>query len=46
MNQSNSPNWLDRDGFGELMRYANTQYYRDVIRECGYFQLYVAKHKR
>ena len=44
--QSDYVDWLDRDGFSELTRYANTQYYKDVIRECGYFRRYVAKRKR
>jgi len=30
-------------GFKELIKYPNTQYYKDVIRECGYFRAYVSK---
>ena len=29
------------DGFKALKQYAGTQYYKDVIRECGYFKTYI-----
>ena len=28
----------DWQGFKELRKYPHTQYYKDVIRECGYFR--------
>ena len=28
----------DWQGFKELRKYPHTQYYKDVIRECGYFK--------
>lgn len=31
------------DGFRALKQYAHTQYYKDVIKECGYFQRYIQK---
>ena len=31
------------DGFKMLKQYSNTQYYKDVIKECGYFRNYVRK---
>jgi len=30
-------------GFKALKQYSNTQYYRDVIKECGYFRTYSSK---
>jgi hypothetical protein len=30
-------------GFQSLKQYSNTQYYKDVIRECGYFKTYISK---
>lgn len=32
------------EGFKLLKQYSNTQYYKDVIKECGYFRTYVNKH--
>ena len=37
--------WIDSKGFNELTRYAHTQYYKDVIRECEYFRRYTLIHK-
>jgi hypothetical protein len=31
------------DGFKALRQYAQTQYYKEVLRECGYFKTYLAK---
>jgi hypothetical protein len=31
--------------FSLLRPYQNTQYYKDVLSECGYFRSYLAKHK-
>ena len=33
------------DGFKILKQYAATQYYKDVIKECGYFKTYVGRNK-
>ena len=33
------------DGFRALQQYSNTQYYKDVIKECGYFKTYTSKKK-
>jgi hypothetical protein len=30
-------------GFKALKQYSNTQYYKDVIKECGYFRTYTSK---
>jgi hypothetical protein len=30
-------------GFKALQQYPNTQYYKDVLRECGYFRMYTGK---
>jgi hypothetical protein len=31
------------DGFKALEQYSNTQYYKDVIKECGYFRDYLKR---
>jgi len=31
--------------FQSLSAYRNTKYYQEVIKECGYFRSYLAKHK-
>ena len=31
------------DGFAQLKKYPNTQYYKEVIAECGYFRRYLGK---
>lgn len=31
-------------GYGNLNKYKKTAFYRDVLKECGYFRSYVAKH--
>lgn len=31
------------EGFKALKQYANTQYYKEVLKECGYFKTYLAK---
>ena len=36
-------NWIRSNGFSEFKRYAHTQYYKDVIRECGYFRRNVSQ---
>lgn len=30
-------------GFKTLKQFSNTQYYKDVIKECGYFRTYISK---
>ena len=37
------PDFLDWKGFATLRSYSSTQYYKDVIRECGYFKTYIRK---
>ena len=37
------PDFIGWDGFKALKQYANTQYYRDLIKECGYFDTYIKK---
>lgn len=32
------------DGFAALKQYQSTQYYKEVLKECGYFKTYVNKH--
>ncbi len=32
------------DGFRELRKYPNTEYYKDVLRECGYFKTYMERN--
>lgn len=48
----NSPNYSSWDyadipniNFQSLNVYRNTKYYQEVIKECGYFRSYLAKHK-
>lgn len=36
----------DWQGFKELRKYPHTQYYKDVIRECGYFRKVIGKKQR
>ena len=31
------------NGFKALKQYQHTQYYKDVIQECGYFRSYINK---
>jgi hypothetical protein len=31
-------------GYGNLNKYKKTAFYQDVLKECGYFRSYVAKH--
>jgi|GEM_PF-1150856 len=41
---SDEMDFLAWNGFANLKsNYSNTQFYRDVIRECGYFRTYVEK---
>lgn len=32
------------DGFKALRQYPQTQYYKEVLRECGYFKTYIAEN--
>ncbi len=42
---SNGPDFLAWDGFKNLKQYSGTQYYKEVLKECGYFQTYIQKGK-
>ena len=37
------PDFLAWNGFVSLKQYANTQFYKEAIKECGYFKTYVRK---
>ena len=37
------PAFIAFDGFKALKQYPNTQYYREVLKECGYFRTYIQK---
>ncbi len=37
------PDFLAWNGFVSLKQYANTQFYKEAIRECGYFKTYTRK---
>jgi hypothetical protein len=39
----NGPDFKAWTGFKALKQYSNTQYYKDVIKECGYFRTYIEK---
>jgi hypothetical protein len=39
----NQPDFLAWNGFVSLKQYANTQFYKEAIRECGYFRTYTQK---
>lgn len=39
-NQSKDPDFIAWDGFKALKKYSNTQYYKEAIKECGYFKTY------
>lgn len=41
--ESRMINLKDLSRFDSLRRYQNTQYYKDVIRECGYLKTYVTR---
>jgi len=38
------PDFIAWDGFKALKQYANTKYYNEVLKECGYFKTYTAKN--
>jgi hypothetical protein len=40
---SSQPDFLAWNGFVSLKQYANTQFYKEAIRECGYFKTYTRK---
>jgi hypothetical protein len=40
---SSKPDFLAWNGFVSLKQYANTQFYKEAIRECGYFRTYTRK---
>ena len=37
------PDFLAWNGFVSLKQYANTQFYKEAIKECGYFKTYTRK---
>lgn len=37
--------YTDLKAFDGLSQYSQTQYYREVLKECGYFRIYVKKKK-
>ncbi|AEW02118.1 hypothetical protein A4D02_08875 [Niastella koreensis] len=39
----NQPDFLAWNGFVSLKQYANTQFYKEAIKECGYFRTYTRK---
>lgn len=39
----NGPDFKAWENFKALQQYSNTQYYKDVIKECGYFRTYINK---
>lgn len=38
------PAFIAFDGFKNLKKYANTNYYKEVLGECGYFSTYIQKN--
>jgi hypothetical protein len=41
----NGPAFIAFDGFIALKQYPNTNYYKEVLKECGYFRTYIQKNK-
>jgi hypothetical protein len=41
--RGNLADFLAWDGFVALKQYANTQFYKEAIKECGYFRTYTQK---
>jgi hypothetical protein len=41
----NGPDFTAWDGFKALKQYPNTQYYSEVLKECGYFRTYIHQSK-
>lgn len=39
----NKPDFIAWDGFKQLKQYSNTLYYKEVLKECGYFNTYISK---
>jgi hypothetical protein len=37
------PDFLPWNGFKSLQQYSNTQFYKEAIKECGYFRSYLKK---
>ena len=42
-NKEGQPDFIAWDGFKSLKQYANTKYYSEVLKECGYFSTYIQK---
>jgi hypothetical protein len=41
--KESQPDFIAWDGFKALKQYANTKYYSEVLKECGYFSTYIQK---
>lgn len=41
----NGPAFQAWDGFKALKQYSSTQYYKEVLKECGYFRSYIHQSK-
>lgn len=41
--ENNKGDFKAWNGFQALKQYSNTQYYKEVVRECGYFRSYLSK---
>ncbi|HEY6901934.1 MAG TPA: hypothetical protein VI233_14860, partial [Puia sp.] len=39
-----NPAFIEWDGFKALKQYANTKYYSEVLKECGYFRTYTGSN--
>ncbi|GGA91073.1 hypothetical protein [Puia dinghuensis] len=39
------PDFIAWDGFKALKQYPNSSYYKEVLKECGYFRTYIQKNK-
>ena len=39
------PNFAALDGFKALKQYPTTQYYKEVLKECGYFRSFIHQNK-
>jgi hypothetical protein len=41
--KESQPDFIAWDGFKALKQYANSKYYNEVLKECGYFKTYLQK---
>jgi hypothetical protein len=42
-NSTGQPDFLPWNSFKSLQQYSNTQFYKEAIKECGYFRTYLKK---